>query len=328
MRLRCILLAFLFSPFIGEARAIPSPNETRALDLHLFGNYSKIDFETLIIPIKRINRLLVVEARVDTLVGNFIIDTGAPGLVLNNTYFRKYWISSDFIASNAASTSSGPVRNTWVNELEVKELRLEQLKARLTELGHIENQTNTRILGLLGVSILKSFTVTIDLQQNVLILQRTDKVGQSKHELENLKGKTPHNKSVFKLVNNSILLPAHIAGKKLLFCLDTGAETNVISSTAPQKALATFRVARRSVLLGTGGASVEVLAGKLEKITIGNVAYYNMNTIVSNLEGLGQAYGESIHGMIGFDLLTKGIISINFVKKELSIYPYTNSTNE
>lgn len=328
MRLRCILLVFLFSPFIGEARAIPSPNETRALDLHLYGNYIKADFETLIIPIKRINRLLVVEARVDTLVGNFIIDTGAPGLVLNNTYFRKYWISSDFIASNAASTSSGPVRNTWVNELELKELRLEQLKARLTELGHIENQTNTRILGLLGVSILKSFTVTIDLQQNVLILQRTDKAGQSKHELENLKGKTPHNKSVFKLVNNSILLPAHIAGKKLLFCLDTGAETNVISSTAPQKALATFRVARRSVLLGTGGASVEVLAGKLEKITIGSVAYYNMNTIVSNLEGLGQAYGESIHGMIGFDLLTKGIISINFVKKELSIYPYTNSTDE
>lgn len=323
-----MLLAFAFLSFSGGATPIPPSNETRALDLHLFGIYSKVDFETLIIPIKRINRLLVVEARVDTLVGNFIIDTGAPGLVLNNTYFRKYWVSSDLMASNAANISAGPVRNTWVNELEVKELRLEQLKARLTELGHIENQTNTRILGLLGVSILKSFTVTIDLQQNVLILQRTNKVGESKHELDNVRGKTPINKSVFKLVNNSILLPTHIAGKRLLFCLDTGAETNVLSSTAPEKVLTTFRITRRSVLLGTGGTSVEVLAGKLEKITIGSVTYYNMNTIVSNLEGLGQAYGESIHGMIGFDLLTKGILSINFVKKELCIYPYSDSTDE
>jgi predicted aspartyl protease len=321
-------MVFVLFPLVGLATCVPSPNETRALDLHLYGNYIKADFETLIIPIKRINRLLVIEARVDTLVGNFILDTGAPGLVLNNTYFRKYWVSSDFIASNAANTAAGPVRNTWVNELEVKELRLEQLKARLTELGHIENRSNTRILGLLGVSILKSFTVTIDLQQNVLILQRTDKAGRPMHELENLKGKTPINKSTFKLVNNSILLPTHVAGQKLLFCLDTGAETNVLSSTVPQKVLSTFRVARRSVLLGTGGASVEVLAGKLDKITIGHVTYYNMNTIVSNLDGLGQAYGESIQGMIGFDLLNKGIISINFVKKELCIYPYTNSTDE
>lgn len=297
-------------------------------DLHIIGSYAKADFETLVIPIKRINRLLLIEARVDTLVGNFILDTGAPGLVLNNTYFRKYSVSSDLIATNAANAIAGPVRNTWVNEFEVKELRIEQLKAGLTELGHIENRTNTRILGLLGVSILKSFAVTLDLHENVLILQRTDREGNVKHTVESLKGKEPLNKSTLKLVNNSILLPTTIAGKKLLFCLDTGAETNVLSSTAPKRVLSGFTIAQRSTLLGTGGVQVEVLVGHLEKLSIGTSTYFKMKTVVSNLEGLGIAIGEPIHGMIGYDLLTKGIVSINFVKKELCIYAFDEKTHD
>lgn len=304
------------------------PTETRELDLHIIGSYSKADFETLVIPLKRVNRLLLIEARVDTLVGNFILDTGAPGLVLNNTYFRGYSVSSDFIATNAANAPAGPVRNTWINEFEVKELRIEQLKARLTELGHIENRTNTRILGLLGVSILKSFTVTIDLHENILILQRTDRGGNVKHTLASVKGKEPLNKSTFKLINNSILLPTTIEGKKLLFCLDTGAETNVLSSTAPKRVLSSFTIAQRSTLLGTGGVQVEVLVGHLEKLNIGTVTYFKMKTVLSNLEGLGLAIGEPIHGMIGYDFLTKGIVSINFAKKELCIYPFDEKTHD
>jgi len=46
------------------------------------------DFETLIVPIKRAGNLIIVEAQIDTLEGNFVMDTGAPYLVLNATYFR------------------------------------------------------------------------------------------------------------------------------------------------------------------------------------------------------------------------------------------------
>lgn len=303
-------------------------SETRPLDLHIIGTFVKADFETLVIPIKRVNRLLLIEARVDTLVGNFILDTGAPGLVLNNTYFRNYWTSSDFVAANAANTAFGQVRNTWVNEFELKELRIEQIKARLTELGHIENRSNTRILGLLGVSILKSFVVTLDLHKNVLILQRPDKKGNVKYSLSDIHEKPVLNRTPIRLANNTILMTGSIAGKKLLFCLDTGAEAHVLSSTLSTRVLSTISIVKRSVLLGTGGSQIEVLAGTLQKITLGSSTYFNMNTIVSNLDGLGEAYGETIHGMIGYDFLTKGIVNINFVKKELCIYPFDKSNDE
>ena len=46
------------------------------------------DLKTLVVPIKRAGNLIIVEAQVDTLEGNFVLDTGAPYLVLNETYFR------------------------------------------------------------------------------------------------------------------------------------------------------------------------------------------------------------------------------------------------
>src|ERR1700761_1196674 len=61
-------------------------------DLHLKGVVIDPDpygdFTTLIVPIKRAGNLIIVEAQVDSLEGNFVLDTGAPYLVLNTTYFR------------------------------------------------------------------------------------------------------------------------------------------------------------------------------------------------------------------------------------------------
>ncbi|MEI9810171.1 MAG: hypothetical protein WDO16_21155 [Bacteroidota bacterium] len=46
------------------------------------------------IPFNKAGNLIIIQARVDTMVGNFILDTGAPGLILNMTYFRNYPSSS------------------------------------------------------------------------------------------------------------------------------------------------------------------------------------------------------------------------------------------
>src|SRR3569833_2263925 len=46
------------------------------------------DFQTLVVPIKRAGNLIIVEAQLDSLEGNNVMDNGAPYLVLNATYFR------------------------------------------------------------------------------------------------------------------------------------------------------------------------------------------------------------------------------------------------
>jgi predicted aspartyl protease len=43
--------------------------------------------DKIVIPLVRVSNLFMVEATVDGQTGNFVLDTGAPGLVLNQTYF-------------------------------------------------------------------------------------------------------------------------------------------------------------------------------------------------------------------------------------------------
>lgn len=50
---------------------------------------SKITEDEIFIPLVQAGKLLLIEAEVDGQRGNFILDTGAPYLVLNTTYFRN-----------------------------------------------------------------------------------------------------------------------------------------------------------------------------------------------------------------------------------------------
>jgi len=50
----------------------------------------KSDTSSCMIPFTRVGNLIVVQASVNSIFGNFILDTGSPHLVLNTTYFRDY----------------------------------------------------------------------------------------------------------------------------------------------------------------------------------------------------------------------------------------------
>jgi hypothetical protein len=152
--------------------------ETTIVDLSIFySTDSRYDFKTLIIPIKRVQNLIVVEARLDSMVGNFILDTGSPNLVLNKTYFRQGWKLYDKTPVHAGGLSAAPVMRTRVNNLAIKELYFEKLTADLSDLSHIENHRGIKILGLLGVSLFTDFEMVIDLHKGILYLHKLDKKG-------------------------------------------------------------------------------------------------------------------------------------------------------
>jgi predicted aspartyl protease len=315
---RSLPILFLLVSFSGLCDNHPAtpPN----VNLSIFLSTHSYDFKTLVIPIRRVENLILIEARIDDQAGNFILDTGSPDLVLNKTYFRNAW-KSDKYAANAAGQSAAPVFRTNINNLAIKELTFENLRPDLSDLGHIENYRDIKILGLLGVSLFTSFEMIIDPYKNVIYLHRPDKKGLVP-DSEKIVKSEPILKIPFRLVHNIIILDVIVAEKKLAFCVDTGAETNAISNLLPSKILQTFKVSKRMLLLGTGGSQAEILLGTLNEVTIGHKSFKNMHTAITNLDELSSAYGRSIDGILGGNFLVKGVISINFVTKELCMYPF------
>jgi hypothetical protein len=278
------------------------------------------DFKTLIVPIKRAGNLIIVEATVDSLEGNFVFDTGAPYLVLNETYFRDY----PHIEDNEANGIIGGSTNSFttvVHNFTILDLQFSRLTAQVTDLSFIENGRNIKILGLLGNRLFSKFAVTVDLFRNVLYIQKLDKDGNIP-ETERIY----HDRfmvSPFRYSNDIIFLKGSVNNQALLFAFDSAAETNLLDYEKIKKLIIVMQVTGRSKLTGVGGSSFEVIYARYDGLIVGDRMFMLNRVLLTNLDKMGASYGNNIDGVLGYDFFVRGIFTINYVKKEFEMYIYT-----
>lgn len=270
------------------------------------------------IPLKQVGHLFIIEADIDGQRGNFIFDTGATKLVLNKTYFRSY-IKKDRSAGGISGTNS-EIGHAKVKHLEFSGMSFRNLDADVAYLGHIENRRGIRILGLIGMDILKKYEMIIDFRSLSLELKQIDKKGNTINLVD--KPFAADLTCKIKTRMDIMYISAEVGGKTLDFCLDTGAESNVLCSSCRKDILSTVTINRRTLLTGIGGQSVEVLYGLMNDFTLKDTNFEPMQAIITSLAALSDSYDYPIDGVLGYDFFAKGRISINLVKKEMGIKFY------
>jgi predicted aspartyl protease len=318
----CIFGLLVMPVTVREAAAagpLPGPETVVSGNVHITGSVI-CDFRGnavgVTIPLKRAGRLFLLEGTINNIVGNFILDTGASGLVLNTTYFRNA-IAVDDEEGGGVTGSTQTVARTNIKHLSVGDLVYSNVSADVTPLGHLENRRGIKILGLFGMSLLKNLEMVIDVRNNELQIFKLDKNGNrpgpaapaAKFDI----------RQKIKEVQNVMFVTATIGGKVLDFCLDTGAESNVISINSGKQVMSTVTITRRSGLTGVGENRGEVLYGTLNEFYMGAKPLVPMETIVCSLTAMSRKYGCPIDGMLGYDFFAKGKIYINLVKKEMGV---------
>ncbi len=268
------------------------------------------------IPLRRAGRLFLLEGSIGNVSGNFILDTGASGLVLNKTYFRNSRAIDDEEGGGVTGTTAA-VERIFVKHLLISELSYANISADVTPLGHLENRRGIKILGLFGMSLLKDLEIVIDLRHNELQIYKLDKDG-NRPGTSSPAVKYDITQRIMEY-HNVMFVKASIGGKILDFCLDTGAESNVLSTDAPKNALSKVTITRRSNLNGIGQDKGEVLFGTLNEFIMGSRQMHPMETIICSLAAMSQKYGYPIDGMLGYDFFAKGKIYINLVKNQMGI---------
>jgi len=310
-----------FSPQPRES-AIPDPDRIPAF--RSINAFNAVDIspefppeaDPVVIPLKRAGRLFLIEAIIDDQTGNLVFDTGARGLVLNSTYFRNY-NKTGKINSAGITGDAGTVEQIAVSKIEFADLVFKNLTVEMANLGHIENQRGVKILGLIGFSMLRDFEIVIDPANSELNLFRIDKTGKRLNS--SLAGfKSDYSQKIEG--NTGILfLQGNIGGKTLKFCFDTAAETNVLSSCSNRNIMSTITITRRTKLKGAGSSVSEVLFGRMNDFMIGDRQIGNMETVITNLCALNEAYNTTIDGILGYSFLEHGIVCVNFVSSQVGI---------
>ena len=284
------------------------------------GNFAA-DSITCTIPFSRAGNLILIRAKADTITGNFILDTGAPGLVLNITYFRDYTSTTDHNEeqSGITGTASG-VRKTEVKELSFGCIKNTAVPADLLSLGHLENLKGIKILGLIGLSLFQQFEMIIDYENNLLHLHRFGKKDKNTYRNALLADTSKYNVVPIEIWNNKMVTRTTMAGKKLRLIIDSGAESNLLDSRLPAKIFENVEILKRVQLNGAGDKKVEALYGNLSNLTIGNQNTGSLPVIITNLEKTCLADNSCIDGILGFDFLSLHKIGFNFVNNKMYIW--------
>jgi len=289
------------------------------------GNYS--DFpepqpvwtkSAVTMPFRFAGNLMLVSVNVDSLRGEFILDTGAPHLVLNKTWFRNYPKYGEIMASGI-SGSGATGNQTRVGKLDLDGLHFEQLDADVVELGHLEAITGTPVLGLLGLNLLNRLELTIDFEAGVLEWIPLNRQGM---QWTTRSDTSKADQTVMLQPERRLMLAdATVNGKSLRFCIDTGAETNILHSNVSNKALQDVKLKRRTAVTGSTREVSEALIGRIGNLNMAGAAYPQMPVSVMNISALRDAYQNALDGILGMDFLYRHRkISINLVQRKMRLW--------
>lgn len=278
------------------------------------------DSADCVIPFTRVGNLIVIKGRVNDVEGNFILDTGAPRLVLNLTYFRDY--PSTAPEDEAGGVTGGGAGNspTSVEKFGFGPVHYERLEADRVNLGHIENSKGIKILGLMGVQLFRKFEMILDYEKNVIHLHLITRKESSTYKHEMLADTSQYNEFPIDLMEDKLITYGEMVGKKLIFVIDTGAESNVLDSRLPNKIFENVAITRRILLTGSGNKKVEALYGDMKNMRLGTLDIASLPVLVTNLEKMCFSYNKCLDGMLGFDFLSMHKIGFNFVKRKMYIW--------
>lgn len=131
----------------------------------------------------------------------------------------------------------------------------------------------------------------------------------------------------FKLINNLIVIPLLINGKKLSFILDTGSNKTIVFNISENDTIGLKNV-EKVELQGLGkGSSIEALLSQNNLISLENIQSQDetIYVILKDYFDLSSKMGTTIHGIIGHNLLKNFTVKINYIAKKIDFYESKNN---
>lgn len=263
---------------------------------------------------KFVNGLILVEAKLNGKKGWFILDSGAPDLVINTAHYNGKLHTSKKNATGA--TGRIAIKETTVTSFEWNGFKLQDYNAIAFDQTHLERPFNLTIVGLIGAKLIQDYEMFIDYEKRKLTLF---KKGYSKYH-QQIK---PTHTIPFTLSRHLATINVKIKGQTYTFQLDTGAMGNTLSEKILDKLSEKddYQLLGTIPLAGAGKKLVQAKRIALNKFKTNTLAFDKMGFIVMNIARLQKRLPNLSGGVLGFPFLSsKKRVSINYKTQQIHFW--------
>jgi hypothetical protein len=259
-------------------------------------------------PISLAKGFILTEAWIEGKNVLLILDTGAPGLILNQKYYaadQRQFNDPDQSSCSDCNGINGAFdcKNYLVREWSWLGVTHKRTNALVADLTFLEKYLDRKIHALVGLSEISDAYTTIDLDQQLIRVQ--EEISSSQESLF----------FRFRYANHLPVLTCKVNGKKLNLALDSGSEGNLLFSTV-DNSLATGAPEVRGVDAGNSAMIRHRVSMQLE-VMAGNISFpYDFLVQMDPVGNYDSAYFD---GILGHSFLSSYNITIHPGKQKICL---------
>jgi hypothetical protein len=269
------------------------------------------------VPFKRAGNLIVVNALVNNEPKFFLVDNGAPKLILNNRYFSSTTQEGGKLISSVQGVN-GSVANIGAFKVEHFNWQGIQLKNKVIlsmDLSHLEKELKTTIHGLIGQEVIGQYDILFDYANATLTLIKPEKSERYCVDSLNIKQMAYAN---LQREAHLLVVPLTTSGKTYQMGIDCGAETNLMSQTYYPVLEKQLKKKRKRSLSGVDKEKKKVSSGCIPTIEVGKKVFEKQRFIFNEMEHLNDGYKIQLDGLVGYEVLSQQKTLLSYVNKRLT----------
>ena len=262
-------------------------------------------------PARVLNGLLVVEAEVDGQRGNFLLDTGAPALVLNKRTFAPPGTETTLAAAGSTGVNGKMAGMSYhlVQKFDWQGIRFQQKEVPTLDLTSLEKKLGgLPLLGLIGYNMLSQYAVTLDYRAGQVRLRQADPAA------------APALMRVpFALSGHLPVVAMTVDGQTFQVGVDCGAQANLLDQQYRAGLAHELRKTSTAQLSGADATARTVATARLPAVHLaGPLVFRKQATVFADMAHLNQNPNRApLQGLVGYPLLSQYRTTIDYVHKEL-----------
>ncbi|MBX2871214.1 MAG: retropepsin-like domain-containing protein [Saprospiraceae bacterium] len=268
------------------------------------------------IPFKLVGKMILVEATINGIEGNFILDTGIRNIVLNSKYFKGSPIDRQFHGING---EVGEMQAGYF-QLKMAALQWKGVYAEIIPLQHLERLKGQRIHGLIGGHLFRNYALWLNYSGQEMWLEKAPRNWAT--EFFSTDRPALIEAQQFKYKGGSPCISLNVGGSPYTFSLDTGAETNILDTRFKMTLSPYYNIDSQTVLYSFRKEASQASYTRLYSLQLGALGCQPMRTSFLNLSNWNRVTaGPTVDGILGYEFLHQFKVCIHFKKRMIYFIP-------
>jgi len=307
---RICVIALLVSLLFAFSRGVQAQMDVALVNIHSTtvrsALHSSIELSAPITQkLHMLNSFLLVEAEIDGTLGLFVLDSGAPGLILNRPS-SSIDPAEDLYAEGVSGRVA--VGTEHIKEFAWGPLHMQSFEAYSVDLNYLTATLGKRVAGVIGYDQLRRLPFTLD-----FVAQRVNfhPTGYSADRPQltfrmNMRGHLPTVRS-------------RIDGRRLRLAIDTGAGVNLLDDKQLRKLnTRAHKPLEEMMLRGLNAEYTRVPRSMVHLTEIEDANWIGLPFAFLDLQSVSDE-GASFQGVLGREWLQSHIVTFDYQQRRLYV---------